>query len=85
MPKDLKGQVWLGDVYTWTAICADTKIIPCWLVGRRNGHHAEKFMLDLAYRLRIRVQLTSDGHRPYLEAVEGAFGCDIDYAMLVKL
>jgi IS1 family transposase len=74
-----------GDVWTWTAIDADTKLIPSWHVGGRDSDEAIIFMDDLASRLANRVQLTSDGHRAYLEAVEGAFGSDIDYAMLVKL
>jgi IS1 family transposase len=74
-----------GDCWTWTAICADTKIMPTWLVGDRSAHAANQFIGDLAERLASRVQLTSDGHKPYLEAVEGAFGADIDYAMLVKI
>lgn len=81
----LRGKVGFGDVYTWTALDADSKLIISWLVGRRDGMHAERFINDAAQRLRFRVQLTSDGHRPYLEAVEEAFGGDIDYAMLVKL
>jgi IS1 family transposase len=74
-----------GDVWTWTSIDADTKIMPSWFVGGRDSDSAIIFMDDLASRLASRVQLTSDGHRSYLEAVEGAFGCDIDYAMLVKI
>jgi IS1 family transposase len=74
-----------GDVWTWTAIDADTKLIPSWLVGGRDSDYAMAFMDDLASRLANRVQLTSDGHKAYLEAVEGAFGGDIDYAQLVKL
>jgi IS1 family transposase len=74
-----------GDVWTWTAIDADTKLIPTWFVGGRESDSAIIFMDDLASRLANRVQLTSDGHKAYLEAVEGAFGSDIDYAMLVKL
>ncbi|MGH6857172.1 MAG: IS1 family transposase [Methylocella sp.] len=73
-----------GDVWTWTAIDADTKIMPSWFIGGRDSDSAIIFMDDLASRLASRVQLTSDGHRSYLEAVEGAFGCDIDYAILVK-
>lgn len=73
-----------GDVWTWTAICSDTKIIPSWLVGNRDAECANAFVQDLASRLASRVQLTSDGYKPYLEAVEGAFGADVDYAMLVK-
>jgi IS1 family transposase len=74
-----------GDVWTWTAIDADTKLIPSWFVGGRDSDAAMIFMEDLASRLANRVQLTSDGHKAYLEAVEGAFGSDIDYAMLVKI
>ena len=74
-----------GDVWTWTAICADTKLVPSWRVGDRSGETAIDFMDDLRPRLANRVQLTSDGHKAYLEAVEGAFGGDVDYAQLVKL
>ena len=74
-----------GDVWTWTAICADTKIVPSWRVGDRSGATAIEFMDDLRPRLANRVQLTSDGHKAYLEAVEGAFGGDVDYAQLVKV
>ena len=74
-----------GDVWTWTAIDADTKLVPSWLIGTRDLATAYDFMHDLADRLRHRVQLTTDGHTPYLEAVESAFGMDIDYAMLVKI
>ncbi len=74
-----------GDIWTWTAICDDTKLVPSWLVGGRDSEHAMAFMDDLARRLSERVQLMSDGHKAYLEAVEGAFGADIDFAMLVKL
>ena len=74
-----------GDVWTWTAICADTKLIPSWRVGDRSGATAIEFMDDLRYRLANRMQLTSDGHKAYLEAVEGAFGANVDYAMLVKM
>ena len=74
-----------GDAWTWTALDADTKLIPCWMIGPRDGGIAYEFMQDLAGRLASRVQLTTDGHKAYLEAVEGAFGANIDYAMLVKL
>jgi IS1 family transposase len=74
-----------GDTWTWTAIEADTKLLISWLVGGRDGNYAMGFMDDLRSRLANRVQLTSDGHRAYLEAVEGAFGADVDYAMLVKI
>ena len=74
-----------GDVWTWTAMCAGTKLIPSWRLGDRSGATAADLMDDLRERLTSRVQLTTDGHRAYLEAVEGTFGADIDYAMLVKL
>ena len=74
-----------GDTWTWTAIEADTKLIVSYFVGGRDGECAQWFMDDLASRLANRVQLTSDGHKAYLEAVEGAFGAGIDYGMLVKI
>ena len=74
-----------GDTWTWTALDADSKLIVQWFVGGRDGYSAKLFIDDLASRLANRVQLTSDGHRAYLEAVEGAFGADVDYAQLVKL
>jgi IS1 family transposase len=75
----------MGDVWTWVAICADSKLVPAWYIGDRDSEAAMSFMDNLAKRLAQRIQLTSDGHKPYLEAVEGAFGADIDYAMLVKI
>lgn len=74
-----------GDVWTWTAIDADTKLIVSWLVASRDTDSALYFIDDLKSRLANRVQLTSDGHRPYLTAVDAVFGNDIDYAMLVKI
>ena len=74
-----------GDVWTWTAIDAETKLVPSWRVGDRSGETAIDFMDDLRPRLANRVQLTSDGHKAYLEAVEGAFGGDVDNAQLIKL
>jgi IS1 family transposase len=74
-----------GDIWTWTAIDADTKLVPCWFVGPRHAGAGYPFMHDLAGRLANRVQLTTDGHRPYLTAVEDAFGSYIDYAMLHKI
>ena len=82
---DAKKEIGGGDVWTWTAIDADTKLIPCWLVGKRDASYAYHFMHDLAGRLAHRVQLTTDGHKAYLNAVEDAFGAEIDYAMLVKI
>lgn len=80
-----EGILGYGDVWTWTAIESVTKLVPCWHVGYRDAQAAEQFINDLASRLRHRVQLTTDGHRPYLEAIEGAFGCEVDYAMLIKI
>ncbi|MCY2928804.1 MAG: IS1 family transposase [Planctomycetota bacterium] len=74
-----------GDVWTWTAIEAETKLVLSYLVGLRDIGYATEFMRDVAGRIRNRVQLTSDGHKPYLEAVEDAFGGNIDYAMLKKI
>ncbi len=85
VPEDKKGQFGYGDVWTWTAICADTKLVPSFMIGDRSGGTARLFIDDLASRLANKVQLTTDGHKAYLEAVEGAFGCEIDYAMLIKL
>ena len=73
-----------GDIWTWTALDADHKLIVSYLVGGRDAAYANAFMEDVASRLANRVQLTTDGHKPYLEAVEGSFGADIDYAMLIK-
>lgn len=74
-----------GDVWTWTALDSDTKLILTWKVGGRDASYALALMDDLRQRLSTRIQLTTDGHRAYLEAVEEAFGADIDYGMLVKL
>jgi IS1 family transposase len=74
-----------GDVWTWTGIDADSKLIVSWLVGGRDGEYAMAFMDDLRSRLANRVQLTTDGHKAYLQAVEGAFGDDVDYAILHKV
>lgn len=74
-----------GDVWTWTAIDAESKLIISWAVGDRDAPTADYFIRDVSNRLASRVQLTTDGHRPYLKAVENHFGMDVDYAMLVKL
>jgi IS1 family transposase len=76
---------WAGDTWTWTAIDADNKRIISWLVGGRDGGYARAFIDDVAERLANRVQLTSDGHKAYLEAVEDVFGADVDYAQLIKI
>jgi IS1 family transposase len=85
VPEEKRGQFGFGDVWTWTAMDADTKLIASWLVGGRDAGTAYGFMQDLTKRLKNRVQLTTDGHRAYLNAVEDAFGSNVDYAMLVKL
>jgi IS1 family transposase len=85
VPADKKGQFGYGDVWTWTAICADTKLVPSWMVGNRDAETAEMFIDDLASRLAHKVQITTDGLKVYLEAIEGTFGGNIDYAMLVKM
>lgn len=84
-PIEHKGELGYGDVYTWTALDPATKLIASFMVGKRDAYYGHAFMLDLANRLRNRVQLTTDGHSVYLQAVENAFSCDIDYAMLIKL
>lgn len=84
VPADKKGKFGYGDVWTWVAIDADTKLVPSFMVGNRDGLTAKMFIDDLASRVSHRVQLTTDGLKVYLEAVEGAFGADIDYAMLIK-
>jgi len=85
VPAEKRGTFGYGDVWTWTALCADTKLVPSWLVGTRDADSAYVFMQDLAERLPYRVQLTTDGHGAYLSAVEGAFGSEVDYAQLIKL
>jgi IS1 family transposase len=85
VPADKRGVFGYGDVWTWTAVDADTKLVPSWFVGNRDAQSAKFFIDDLASRLACRVQLTTDGHKAYLSAVEGAFGADVDYAMLVKI
>jgi IS1 family transposase len=80
-----QGQFGYGDIWTWVALDADTKLVPSFMVGNRDLQSAKLFIDDLASRLANRVQLTTDGHRPYLEAVEGAFGANVDYAILIKL
>ena len=74
-----------GDLWTWTALDADSKLMISWLVGDRDAGYANELMQDVASRLTNRVQLTTDGHAPYLQAVEDAFGADVDYAQLVKI
>lgn len=84
VPADKQGKFGYGSVWTWVAIDADTKLVPSFMIGNRDAVSAKLFIDDLVSRLASRVQLTTDGLKVYLEAVEGAFGCDVDYAMLVK-
>jgi len=74
-----------GDIWTWVGMCAETKLVLSWLIGWRDAAYANVFIADLAGRLKSRTQLTTDGNKTYLQAVEDAFGGDIDYAMLVKI
>ena len=85
MPDEHEGEWGYGDVWTWVALDPDTKMVCTWLVGRRDAQDANLFIADLAGRLRNRVQITTDGHRPYLDAGEKAFGKDVEYAMLMKV
>ena len=85
VPEDKRGLFGYGDVWTWVAMDAETKLVPSFMVGNRDAQSAKMFIDDLASRLANRVQLTTDGNKVYLEAVEGAFGCEVDYAMLVKM
>lgn len=85
VPAERRGQFGYGDVWTWTAIDADSKLIVSWLVGRREAQDAYAFMKDVASRLANPIQLTTDGFHCYLNAVDAAFPHGIDYAMLVKM
>lgn len=85
VPLGKQGGFGFGDVWTWTAIDADSKLCVSWLVGGRDSGWALEFMDDVASRLQYRVQLTTDGHKAYLIAVEDAFGSNVDYATLQKL
>ena len=85
VPADKQDQFGYGDVWTWVALDADTKLVPSWLVGTRSAASAYEFMTDVASRLRWQVQLTTDAYKPYLKAVEDAFGGQVDYAVLQKL
>jgi IS1 family transposase len=86
VPEQFQDTPGYGDVWTWTAIDADTKLVPSWLVGERTNRDAWYFLSDLHSRLRCRVQLTTDGHKPYLTVIEPLFGADgVDFAMLHKM
>ncbi len=84
VPAAHEGEFGYGDVWTWIAIDPDSKLIPSWLVGPRDDFAARDFIRDLRSRLANRVQITTDGHRPYLPAIEAEFGRNVDYAMLIK-
>ncbi len=83
--EEKHGTFGYGDVWTWVATDADTKLVPSFMVGNRDVATARHFIDDLASRLAFRIQLITDGHDAYLEAIENAFGCDVDYAMLIKI
>jgi len=85
VPKRFEGMFGFGDIYTWTAICSDSKLIISYAVDRRSEEAAHTFAYDLKTRLANRVQLTTDGHKTYLTAIANAFGKDVDYAMLQKI
>ena len=85
IPEHRRGDPGVGNTWTWVGLDADNKLAVSWLVGGRDAEYANVFMLDVADRLSSRVQLTTDGHYAYLNAVEGAFGADVDFAQLVKL
>ena len=85
VPTAKAAPVWAGDIWTWTALDRDSKLIVSYLIGGRDSEYANAFMQDVAERLATRVQLTTDGHRAYLNAVDDAFGIDVDYSQLVKL
>jgi len=85
VPTEMKGKFGVGDVWTWTAIDADTKLIPSFMLGNRDARTANAFIDDLKGRLASRIQLTTDGLKVYVEAVEGAFGANVDFAQLAKI
>jgi IS1 family transposase len=85
VPQEHRGEFGYGDVWTWVAICADTKLVPSWLVGERTVEDGHCFLADLKNRLANRVQLTSDGYAPYISAVGLTFGGDVDWAQLQKI
>lgn len=84
VPEQFKGTPGYGDVWTFTAVCADTKLVPTWLVGERTSDDAEVFLRDLASRMSGRIQLSTDGHRMYEATVGQAFGQDVDWAQIHK-
>jgi IS1 family transposase len=84
VPERFQGRFGYGDVWTWTAIDPETKLVPTWMVGGRDEWTARAFIADLGSRMANRVQITTDGHRPYLDAIEQEFGREVDYAQLIK-
>ena len=85
VPQDKQGKFGYGDVWTWTALCEDSKLVPSWYIGNRDPESALAFMNDLADRMSHRIQLTTDGLRVYADAVEGAFRGNVDYSQLIKV
>lgn len=85
VPQEYKGMFGFGDTWTWVALDADTKLVPSWKVGSRDAESGYRFLSDLKTRLANRVQITSDGYKVYLKAIEMVFGSEVDYAQLVKL
>jgi IS1 family transposase len=85
IPDEMRGEPGIGSMWTWTGMCADTKLLFAWQLGARDSANAYRFMASVSDRLANRVQLTTDGNRVYLDAVENYFGSKIDYAMLIKL
>lgn len=85
VPAEMRGEFGFGDVWTWTALCADSKLMVSYRIDDRGDDAAYAFIHDLKARLANRVQLSTDGHRAYLTAVDDAFGGDIDYAMIIKI
>ncbi len=85
VPEEMQDEDGKGDVWTWVGIDAESKLVISWLVGNIDAESANEFMLDVADRVSNRIQLTTDGHKPYLEAVTNAFGSQIDFAQLVKI
>jgi hypothetical protein len=85
VPEEYKGKFGYGDVWTWTAIDSETKLVPSWYIGSRDATDGMTFINDLKSRIANRVQITTDGHKVYIQTIENAFGSDVDYAMLIKL
>ena len=84
LPEKLQGKYGLGSIWTWTALDADSKLMVSWLVGNRDAVYAKAFIEDVASRLKNRVQLTTDGLKTYIDAIDSTFGTEIDFAQLIK-